>query len=331
MFIIFMCHTIYLLVFIFFMYAFLGWCAEVAYHAVTFGKFINRGFLNGPICPIYGVGALVVLLCLEPVADNGVLLFLFSMVLTSMLEALTGLVLEKLFHARWWDYSEEPFHLGPYVCLKFSLLWGFACVFIIRLLHPFILFLIGLIPTMAGTVLLSLFSAALVADLCATAATVTRIFRSLEVLEGIGKEIHTLSDKLGERITDSALDAAELQKEGMEKLEIYKEHLGEKLESYKEQWDGKLEEYKEGLDTKKAQLSTIWEELGEQADSLGERLEDQMLQLQVKLEEKQAELRFRLSQNPLGRRRILKAFPNLRSLDHQEALEKLRAAINRKK
>ncbi len=326
-----MTHTIYWLLFLFFIYAFLGWCAEVSYHAVTFGKFINRGFLNGPVCPIYGVGALVVLLCLQPVADNGVLLFLFSMVLTSMLEALTGFILEKLFHARWWDYSEEPFHIGPYVCLKFSLMWGFACVFILRLLHPFLLFLIGLIPPVVGTAVLILFSAVLTADLCATAATVTRIFRSLEALEGIGKEIHTLSDKLGEKITDSALDAAELQRESKEKLEAYKEQLGEKIESYKEQLDDRLEDYKEELDTKKAQLTTIWEELGEQADSLGERLEDQMLQLQVKLEEKQAELRFRLAQNPLSRRRIFKAFPNLRSLDHQEALEKLRAALNHKK
>ena len=107
--------------FLFFIYAFLGWCLEVAYHALVTGQFINRGFLNGPWCPVYGFGALAVLACLLPLRENQFLLFLGSVAVTSAIEWLTGFALEKLFHQHWWDYSDQPFNLNGYICLRFSL------------------------------------------------------------------------------------------------------------------------------------------------------------------------------------------------------------------
>ena len=120
----------YRFLWIFFIYAFLGWCTEVSYAALVSGRFVNRGFLNGPVCPIYGLGVVLVMACLEPFRDNLLLLFVCSVLLTSLLEWITGFVLEKLFHQRWWDYSNEPFNLGGYVCLRFSIAWGLACVFV---------------------------------------------------------------------------------------------------------------------------------------------------------------------------------------------------------
>ena len=107
---------LYRLLWIFFIYAFLGWCTEVSYAALVTGTFVNRGFLNGPVCPIYGFGVVIVLTCLTPLAGSLPLLFLGSVVLTSALEWLTGFALEKLFHQRWWDYSDEPFNLSGYIC-----------------------------------------------------------------------------------------------------------------------------------------------------------------------------------------------------------------------
>lgn len=108
----------------FVIFSFLGWCMEVAYHTVCCGDFSNRGFLNGPVCPIYGVGAVSVIACLRPVEDSMVLLFIFATVITSVLEFITGYVLEKIFHTKWWDYSNTPFNIMGYICLKFSLCWG---------------------------------------------------------------------------------------------------------------------------------------------------------------------------------------------------------------
>lgn len=149
----------YLLLWIFFVYAFLGWCTEVSFAALTSGRFVNRGFLNGPVCPIYGVGVVIVLFFLDPLRGNTFLLFLGSVLLTSLLEWVTGFVLEKIFHQRWWDYSNEPFNLGGYICLRFSIAWGLACLFVVEIIHPSILWLIHLIPHTLGLVLLALFSA----------------------------------------------------------------------------------------------------------------------------------------------------------------------------
>ena len=90
--------TLYNCVWIVLIYGFLGWCTEVVFAAVNSGKFINRGFMNGPICPIYGFGVLIIGTLLSPVADNAPLLFICSVILTSALEFITGWILEKVFH-----------------------------------------------------------------------------------------------------------------------------------------------------------------------------------------------------------------------------------------
>lgn len=114
--------NLYEAVWIFLIYAFLGWCCEVAFAAVNKGKFVNRGFLNGPVCPIYGFGMLIVVLCLWSLRDKPFLLFLGSAALTTALEFVTGFVLERFFHDKWWDYSDMPFNVKGYICLKFTVL-----------------------------------------------------------------------------------------------------------------------------------------------------------------------------------------------------------------
>ena len=116
-------QNFYEVLWIFIIYAFIGWCAEVSYAAVNRGIFVNRGFLNGPYCPIYGCGVVIVVTVLMPLKDNLFLLFVGSVVLTSVLEYITGFLLEKVFHNKWWDYSNLPFNLHGYICLKFSIYW----------------------------------------------------------------------------------------------------------------------------------------------------------------------------------------------------------------
>lgn len=241
---------IYETLFLFFIYAFLGWCAEVSFHAVVTGKFINRGFLNGPICPVYGIGALLVLFLLESFQDNIFLLFLSSLVLTSVLEFLVGFLMEKLFHARWWDYSEEPFHLGPYICLKFSLMWGFACVFVVKFLHPLVLRGIAILPQPLGIAMLTVFSLVFIVDLFLTVIAVNKFFQQLKHLDGLASEIHNISDWLGIRISDSALDLLKKQQNGKARLIEYKEQLDQKVEEQVEQMSKKLEKYKEDFQNK---------------------------------------------------------------------------------
>lgn len=118
----------YNLLFYFAIYSFAGWCGEVVFATVRHGKFVNRGMLHGAYCPIYGFGLITVIVCLTPIKDSWLLLFAGSAVLTTVLEFITGFVLDKLFGRRWWDYSDKKFNIGGYICPQFTVVWGLACL-----------------------------------------------------------------------------------------------------------------------------------------------------------------------------------------------------------
>ena len=285
---------LYRFMWIFFIYAFLGWCTEVSYAALVTGKFVNRGFLNGPVCPIYGFGVVIVLSCLTPLADNLLILFLGSVLLTSVLEWLTGFVLEKLFHQRWWDYSDEPFNLSGYICLRFSIAWGFACMFVVTLLHPTVLLLIRLIPPMLGTVLLVLLGSVMAVDLAATVSSIVKLNRRLAQLDELAAKIKEASNEFGENLADKVLDAAELGAGWKEDIDDLSFRLAERraeLADSLEEWERHREEYR--------------------------------TQVRLQLEEWRASVQEVMGTESYGHRRLLRAFPRLRSIDHASALERL--------
>ena len=124
--------SLYYAIMCFFVYGVLGWCGEVAFAAIKERRFVNRGFLNGPLCPIYGIGVVCVVQALEPYIHNVFILYAMSVVLTTVLEFATGVLLEKIFHHRWWDYSGMPFNIMGQICLPYSLLWIIvACIAIV--------------------------------------------------------------------------------------------------------------------------------------------------------------------------------------------------------
>lgn len=150
----------YTVTLLFFCYSFLGWFTETAYCGIAQKHFTNRGFLSGPLCPVYGFGALLVIYLLEPLSENLLALFVGGMLLTSILEYLTGWLLETIFHTKWWDYSQHRFQIHGRVCLLNATLFGILAVIVVRLLHPFIAQFIGrldfLRQVIIGTVLLTL-------------------------------------------------------------------------------------------------------------------------------------------------------------------------------
>ena len=127
-------------------YSVLGWVCETVYCSIIQRKFVNRGFLNGPVCPVYGVGAVLVIYLLQPVAGNVPALFLTGMLVTTVLEYLTSVLLEKLFHMKWWDYSHFKLQINGRVCLLNSLMFGALSVFVMLALHPRVQKLVDLIP-----------------------------------------------------------------------------------------------------------------------------------------------------------------------------------------
>lgn len=203
-------------------YAFLGWCLEVVYNSVNTGKFVNRGFLNGAVCPIYGVGAVLLILFLTPFSHHLGLLFLASVSIASLLELIGGYALEKIFHMRWWDYSQEPFNLGGFICLKFSLLWGLAGVCLIKMIQPIMAGLVTHLPLLPVIIIISLFYLIFITDLVVTIIAIVHLNRDLKQVNELSKLIRQGSDALAENLGGFAVDASE-------KLDVQKEDVTDRI------------------------------------------------------------------------------------------------------
>lgn len=184
----------------FIIYAFLGWCVEVAFHVVTSGKFVNRGFLNGPVCPIYGFGMIILVFCLQSLSENFFLLFLGAFFLTSTLEFITGFVLEKVFNDKWWDYNNMPFNIKGYICLSFSIIWGLAGVFMIDIIHPSIAKFVSILDNKIGNTILIFIIAYFITDFIITILGIMEIKKYMRIREEIAEKLRSYSEDVGENI-----------------------------------------------------------------------------------------------------------------------------------
>ena len=295
----------------FVIYAFLGWCAEVVFNTVNTGHFVNRGFLHGPVCPIYGFGVGIVIFCLSPLKDNWLLLFVGAMVLSSVLEGVTGYVLEKAFHTSWWDYSNEPFHIGKYVCLRFSILWGLGCVLVMDLVHPAVVKLVRWIPAPIGTIAIAVCLFCFACDFYVTASNILKFNRRLGQLEEVGRLMQELSDAIGGGLADGALKLAQ---------------TGDRWKESSAQWKQQAQQRKEAL---RSSIGSRQEQLHlaavEKRQAVAQSLEEKKQRLAQLSQQYEKMMREKM---PV---RLLKAFPNAKSQRYNDALERIRQAIEKSK
>ena len=130
----------------FFFYSFVGWIWESSYVSILTKRLTNRGFLTGPMLPIYGSGAVVMLCATYPVQSSDIGIFLLGLIVATILEYVTGVVMETLFQVRYWDYSDKKFNIQGHICLSSSLAWGVFTLLLIRVVHPRISALLEKIP-----------------------------------------------------------------------------------------------------------------------------------------------------------------------------------------
>lgn len=186
----------------FFIYSCMGWVCECIYCSIPARKFINRGFLTGPLCPVYGFGALLVIWMLTPVSSDVGMLFIFGLLVTSALEYITSLLLEKLFHMKWWDYSTKHCNIHGRVCLLNSVLFGILSVLLMRGIHPPIR---RLVNTFSPTVLFIAtytLCGILLLDL------IVSVHATLQ-LNGKLKQLHSVLEEIQEKSAQHRLDFGE--------------------------------------------------------------------------------------------------------------------------
>ena len=170
------------------------------------GRFINRGFLNGPLCPIYGFGALGVIYFLTDIGKtNKLVLFFGSVFIATALELVGGFLLEKIFHKKWWDYSEMRYNIGGYICVEFSVIWGLACFVLYEAVHPLIQRLFALVNPKfifyTDIILLIIFAV----DLILTILTLIGLNKKFKKIEEANLDMRVVSDNIGRRVYDRTM------------------------------------------------------------------------------------------------------------------------------
>ena len=291
--------TYYEIAWYFLVYSFIGWCVEVIYHAVRKGMIINRGFLNGPICPVYGFGVLsvfaltnTVMPSLKAVSDEQAaggggpkelfILFLLGMILTTAVELVAGWLLDVCFHARWWDYSKVPLNFHGYICLPFSIIWGVAVVFVVKVVQPVMESERSVhIPEKYGWPVLAVLYVVLLADFIVTVMIVAGLNRKLQELDEIQKQMRVISDNMSRKLGEDSIEAQQKIEEGRVKAHLARTEL---------------------------------------KDLSKEKLE----KLRTRKEELEQEL---VSRKVFGSGRLLRAFPNMEHKDHGVAVKSLQERL----
>ena len=327
----------------FLIYSFLGWVLEVVFHAVVLGKIINRGFLNGPVCPVYAFGALGILALVNTLEAHGILssvsspdirtaglslaegkshysrealelllLFLIGMALTTLVELIAGWLLYTLFHARWWDYSNLPFNFHGYICLKFSILWGIAVVFAVRILHPIIQRGSSeMIPPDWGWPCMAVLYMIYLIDLIVTAATVRGLNKRLEELDKIRAAMRVPSDAMTEKIGKTSMMTAQKIGEGQVQAALMKAEIKAAAE------EKRTELIDSALDTRAALKKTASDKK-KAVLAAGEKGRNA---LYSRARELRREI---LEHSHFGPGRLLRAFPGMVHRDYDEVLRELR-------
>ena len=237
-------HAYYLpqWVLFFFIYSFIGWVWESCYVSVRKRRWVNRGFMHGPMLPLYGSGAIVVLVSTIGVRENAALIFLLGMMAATVLEYFTGAAMERLFHVRYWDYSNQKLNLHGYICVTSSLCWGFFSVLLVRVVHVPVETAVLRIPLTVSEGAALVLSVAAAVDLTQSFNEAMDLKRILSQLEESREQIRKLQEKLKVAAEDAKEDYLRYSEERSRKRLFRKAAYLERIDMRRQERRRQLEE-----------------------------------------------------------------------------------------
>lgn len=334
---------------LFFFYCFCGWVWESCYVSAKQRRWVNRGFLHGPLLPIYGSGAIIILFVTLPVADNFWLVYLLGTLAATALEYVVGAVMEQLFKVRYWDYSKQPFNLHGYICLSSSIAWGFFSDLLVYWIHPPVDRLLHRLPALLVNPLAAVIAAAFIVDTVkSTKAAVdlrevlTRLTEENAELRRLAQKAEAVQSRTEEELRafreKTSLDKYLLQSYLSEELETHravkqarKQRRREALEAaFRRRVESKLEvlsNIAQALEKTRAALDDGVDEPGEKALAQHRAELDSLIDA---VRQKETQVRTRSIQRYEATLRILRANPTARAKEEfSEALSSLRKLLER--
>lgn len=292
--------------FFFYFYCFFGWIFESTYVSIKSRHFVNRGFMRGPFLPIYGSGAIMMLVVSMPFQDNLILTYLAGCVGATLLELVTGMTMEALFKVRYWDYSNQKFNYKGHICLSSTIAWGFLTIFMTQFLHKGVEKIVLSIPYNILTILTIVLSVYIVVDF-------------------------TLSFKAAMDLRDVliGLDKARAEMEKIQKrLDVLIAVANDDRETRKLEREERADEWMENLEGK---FSKVKERLTRNPSAFMDNVKDELTELRSRyLVEKEHRLQFDRLKD-FYQRSLIKGNPGMYSKKFNEALEELKKAVNDRK
>lgn len=214
----------------FIIYSIGGWILESVYRSIHEKKLINTGFLNGPFCPIYGVGTIIMILFLNKFSWNILVLFIISFIVLSLWEYLVGVFLEKVFKTKYWDYSDHKININGRVCLSNSIYWGILGVLFIKYIHPFVQKEVALVNPTALKIVIAIITIIFIVDTILSIINVKNIKSTLEKIEELNNQIKEKIEEAaknkGKKLKEELLESKE---KSLEKLNKKKNRMLRKL------------------------------------------------------------------------------------------------------
>ncbi len=303
-------YTLIQWLFFFYFYCFFGWVFESTYVSVKSRKFVNRGFMRGPFLPIYGSGAIMMLVVSMPFQDNLILTYLAGCVGATVLEFVTGTVMEALFKVRYWDYSNQKFNYKGHICLGSTLAWGFLTIFMTEFLHRGVEKLVFSIPDLIITILTIVLTIVILVDFTLSFKAALDLRNVLIGLDKAKAEMERIQKRL-DVIVAVASDELETRRQER-KLErsIYMDELMDDIEE---------------------RFNSIKERIKVEPPEFLEDAREELLELKAKfLVEKEHRIQFKKLKD-FYQRSMIKGNPTMYSQRFEEALDDLKKAVEKYK
>lgn len=324
----------------FFIYSFIGWVWECCFVSVRKRRWVNRGFMYGPMLPIYGFGALAVLISTIRVRDSIPLIFLFGMVGATLLEYVTGAVMERLFNVKYWDYSNQKFNLNGYICLTSSLGWGLFSVLLVKFVHVPIEGAVLKIPTIIAEGIAFVLTVAAAVDVTQSFNDAMDLKRILAQLEESKKQIRKIQEKLKvaseEFVEDYRQRAGEMVEGYKEEIKVQKKKRREQINSRKEEYLARVHARREERQRLLARLSEraellMKEEFTSKVDELiDEDKREEYAKIKKNISREMTKMHDRTDRSYIRAARHLKGNPTAVSKRFSEALAELRKHMDEK-
>ena len=295
-------YTIIQWLFFFYFYCFFGWVFESTFVSVKSRKFVNRGFMRGPFLPIYGSGAIMMLVVSMPFQDNILLTYFAGCIGATALELVTGMTMEALFKVRYWDYSNQKFNYKGHICLSSTIAWGFLTILMTEFVHKGVEKIVFAIPSLLLSILTIIITVCIVSDFTLSFKAALDLRDVLVGLEKAKDEMERIQRRL-----DVLIAVAN------DEIETLKQERGLRLDELMESVEAKFDAVKERI---RINPSEFVDDVREEISELRSKY----------LVEKEHRLQFK-GLKDFYQRSLIKGNPTMRSKRFEEALEELKKAV----